>query len=343
MKSIANEQQLDAYFKKVDNEYNSADCKFVLLTLAPPNVNRKSWIIKTYENYYEALDRHKGLIDDADKHKIYIEDYISFVKNVVSLSKSWKEESLQDLIKSDMNEEMRRLRLHDIRQKIIYSKFKEDLCRALAKNNYYVIRDAGMVDFWKDKDKFKPSDDRPIICVYSGYMQAGGMVSINFITSSDLVLSKNAIANWEDCKKSNIPVDELRYWNIQIQSDQYRIGCEKQDKHQFEFPERIKNSNRAGHVIPLYQEFIDEIKFLPPSIFPSLAEPTDENKEMFIDYKLGEKYKYGIGQFSKIFFYVFERISDILMNKNKDESVTDCIIRRICDDLQKFRKDLESN
>jgi len=236
---------------------------FILLTLAPFNQNANyqkagvKWINVSYSEYIGLLSKtytKKNSKSVVGYKKELIKDYINFTQNLTTLVNNyWLKEDSYNMFNAD--EKMAELRIDDIRQKIIYSQFTQELCEKL-KDDYNIVQGMTYNDHKKcinDKDKMLEAikscknNNKPILFVNSSYGLQGGISEIKLYTAKDIVNGKLA-----------------QTWIIQVQPGTYRIGLEKYNGYKGLTKDKISKKNKKNVFDALFENVHEELKIEHP-------------------------------------------------------------------------------
>ena len=128
----------DAQLKKYEKTFAGFDddCSYVVLSLVKCKVQ---WLLASYEELATALEKNLNV---APIHVQYVKDYCDYVRSLSALVATWEiEESAPHLQK--VCEELRELRVADLKEKLYYSQ----MARMLAEE---------MIDIY---DALNPNDD----------------------------------------------------------------------------------------------------------------------------------------------------------------------------------------
>jgi len=259
VKSLANAYQLCEYEKKIngilkENDIN-IDIPKILLSLADYNPRENKWKLVTYGKFAEYLEESiENKTIKPGYHKSLIEDYIAFIKNLDSLRLIWKEEIKNNNVNAFLpNEEMKELRIDDIRQKIIYSIIEKALKEKLAEN--FLVLDSTKSKELKELNKLKElkkeeekekgkkkkekknsiierikefSVEKPVIFTNTGYGDSA-FVEMKFIVKSEII--KKIIKGNVTLKgEINKNINEIKFaCVIQLQNNVFRVGIELLD------------------------------------------------------------------------------------------------------------------
>ena len=232
VKSIPYQEQLVKYTNKAVNIIG--DVHYILLSLAkhfPGKTGRTTkwkldngteWRICHYDAYKQLIETFylKDKSIDA-KTRLYIEDYCGLVNSLVVLSEEWfkndwkgKDKFLYYSLSGKRRvfsyhyNKVRRLRIHDLYQKLKFSY----LCTRLyedVKKQYggYTVFASNQGGLFKDNDQEGWGTDKKYICVNYTYMHGEPLLEINL---------------HPECPEGK---DEI-YYAIQIQGDAYEHGIQ---------------------------------------------------------------------------------------------------------------------
>jgi len=242
VKSLANANQLCEYEDKI-NSYkrnNKINTHKILLSLANYNPEVNGWDFVPYTDFSKYLEESiKNKTIEPGYHKSLIEDYIAFIKDLDVLRLYWEDEIKNNSEKAfQSDEEMKELRIDDLRQKIIYNtiekELKEKLKKEHTKKDYLVLdstKSKDLKELKKEKNSIierikRRNKEHPIIFTNTGYGKSGAFVELKFIVENE-ILKKESLKNVSVKGDVDNNITDIQFARVlQLQNDIFRIGIE---------------------------------------------------------------------------------------------------------------------
>ena len=249
MKSLAYQDQLDEYLGKVYEEWSdyykkniagnwtNGKVSFVVLSLIKPqnitdsnycgkNGNNVScaWVLNDYSDLSGIIKNQKGLIDKQFDIDI-IADYCKFINALFTIAKedwtiSYEDNYIHKVCPKEQNVpfeekekmcQLEKLRIYDIREKIIYDQLVNFLEMELKKSQLTIKVERYKKDSYNTYKKHNSNNDRKILCNTNFYHNVGLFEAIYLI------------------RGRKTAEDEPFFLTIQIQGKDYTRGISRKN------------------------------------------------------------------------------------------------------------------